>query len=62
MRTIAIPEPQTMSLHFTALDRCDGCGATLTKAQQLSGLCAKCDPPGKVHASTQFTRRSGKEG
>jgi len=60
MRATATTEPETMTLHFEALDRCDGCGTRLEPADQLAGLCSRCSPPVRP-AQTSAFRRRGKE-
>ena len=59
MRTEA--EPTTLALHFEALDLCDGCGAALTKSEQLSGLCSRCSPPGPPVPTSAKPGRRGKD-
>jgi methionyl-tRNA synthetase len=60
----ATAQPTTLDLIFRGLDLCDSCGMHLEPADQIAGLCARCDPPRRapVHTSVRLASRQGKEG
>lgn len=45
------------------IHRCDGCGGSLTKREQLYGLCGKCEKTAvrSVAKSMRKTRKQGRE-